>query len=243
MNEIYNIAIVEDNDESYEVFREHFARLAKEIGRNFHVKRFVNAEKFLKTYGDFSYDVIFMDIELPKMNGMEAAKHLRMIDKDVVLVFVTNLAQYAIKGYEVNAFDFVVKPFTYYQFKIKMRRILNRFNYRKNIKVWINVTGFGKKSLSSDDIFYVEVMKHNLIYHTKEGVFTTNGTMIKAQESLKNACFSLCNRCYLVNLKYVTEVRKFQLVCGGDVLQISHLKRNDFLSKLTEFVSGGQQDV
>ena len=71
----------------------------------------------------------------------------------------------------------------------------------------------------------------------------TLGSMIKAQEQLKEASFALCNRCYLVNLKYVTEVRQFEVSVGGETLQISHLKRNEFLEELNHYISGGKPNV
>lgn len=242
MDKVYNIAVVEDSDESYGVLREYFASYSVEIRSKFYVTRFTSGEVFLKNYSNYSFDIVFMDIDLPRMNGMDVSKLLRKNDKKIVIVFVTSLAQYAVAGYEVNALDFIVKPFSYSHFKIKMRRVLNRLKSRREIRFWINVTGSGKKALNSGDLKYVEVMKHNVIYHTLEGDFNTTGTMIKAQELLKNAPFCLCNRCYLVNLKYVTEVKNFQVKVGDDILQISHLKRGEFIDKLNEFIAGGLDD-
>ena len=71
------------------------------------------------------------DIEMPELGGMDAAERIRTVDPDVVLVFVTNMAQYAIRGYEVDALDFVLKPVNYYQFSTKLARALQRVQRRK----------------------------------------------------------------------------------------------------------------
>ncbi len=66
------------------------------------------------------YDIVFMDIELPGINGMEAAHRLREIDQQVILIFVTNMAQFAVKGYEVDALDYIIKPAQYGPLSIKL---------------------------------------------------------------------------------------------------------------------------
>ena len=243
MEKLYKIAVVEDNSESFEILYGYFDKFSKEFNSNFRVTRFSDGEKFLQSYKKKDFDIILMDIDLPGLNGMETVKKLRELDQDVTVVFVTNLAQYAVAGYEVNAFDFIVKPFTYYHFSVKMRRVINRFEGKRDIRFWINVTGSGRKEINSAKLKYVEVVKHKVIYHTEEGDFVTLGSMLKAQEQLKEASFALCNRCYLVNLKYVTGVHLFEVIVGGEALQISHLKRNEFLAELNHYISGGAPNI
>ena len=79
------------------------------------------------------WDIIFMDVEMPGMDGFGAAEKIRAVDGDAVLVFVTNMAQYAIKGYEVDALDYVLKPVNYYQFCTKLSRAVQRVQRRRSI--------------------------------------------------------------------------------------------------------------
>ena len=243
MDGFFSVAVVEDNPEWTKTLHEFFGVFAKNEGVDFSVKSFSSGEEFLQNYKAEEFEMVLMDIDLPILNGMQTAKRLRELDKEVALIFVTNLAQYAVEGYEVDAFDFIVKPFTYYQFSIKIHRLLTRLETKRDVKFWIKVVGGERKEINSANLKYVEVIKHNVIYHTTEGNFTALGTMLNAAEQLKGAAFELCNRCYLVNLKYVTGIRQYDVIVGGETLQMSHLKRNSFLEALNKYIAGGATNV
>ncbi len=233
------IAIVEDDCGAAEKNVEYFKRYSAEKGTLFDVEMFASGDIFLEKY-DGSFDMVLMDIDMPGKNGMETVKMLRQRDKNVMIIFVTNLAQYAVNGYEYDAFDFIVKPVAYFNFSVKLTRALTRLENTRGRGIWINVNG-GQRKILSSDIKYVEVMKHDLIYHTVNGDIHTNGSMLKAIEQFKGLPFALCNRCYLVNLAYVNGVQQYQADVGGDILLISHLKRNEFLNKLNSWLAGRKE--
>lgn len=237
MGETVRVAIVEDDAQAREKLRGYFSDFSAEQNTGFDVSEYGSGEDFLAEQK--SFDIILMDIELPGKDGMETVRRLRERDKNVIVIFATNMAQFAVKGYEVEAFDFIVKPMSYYNFTIKMRRALERFRTKRDKDIWINVSGVGKRKISTARLKYVEVMGHKITYHTTDGDFGSSGSMLKVQEELRGMPFELCNRCYLVNLKFVEEVRPFQVVVGGETLQVSHLKRNEFMSKLNVYLSGG----
>ena len=135
--ETYNIAIVEDEKESAECIAAFLERFAREEKCAFGVKRYGDGLTFISDY-DRSADIVFMDIEMPGTNGMDASKLLRQIDEDVLLFFVTNLAQYALESYEVSAFDYIVKPVNYFDFSMKFRKALDIYvmNEDKSINLY-----------------------------------------------------------------------------------------------------------
>ena len=117
------IALVEDDKQMTLELIEVTQRFFKENNVKSEIYTFANAEDFLCDFKN-NYNLILMDIDLPNMDGMKAVQHLREIKSDTMVIFVTSLAQYAIEGYKVNAFDFVVKPVQYYNFALTLKRAL-----------------------------------------------------------------------------------------------------------------------
>ena len=119
------IAVVEDNAAVRQELCGFIAQYAQESGQLLEVTPFADGSQIVEPYRP-GFDIIFLDIEMPTLGGMPTAERIRLLDPDVVLIFVTNMAQYAIRGYEVDALDFVLKPVSYYQFSTKLDRALQR---------------------------------------------------------------------------------------------------------------------
>lgn len=233
---MYHIAIVEDEKDFAEQLQEFLKKYQKEHDVAFKISVFGDGAEILENYEPL-YDVILLDIEMPKVNGMEAAAKIRRMDADVVLVFITNMASYAIHGYEVGALDFVMKPITYYPFSMKLTRAIKRARTKAQRQILLTLPD-GVKKIGIHQIFYVEVQNRMLHYHTDEGEYTMRGTMTAAEQMLEAYPFVKCNHWYMVNLMHVTEVRKNVAIVGGHELEISRRNRTAFLKALTEYVGG-----
>lgn len=231
------VTIVEDEAASADILEEYLIRYGEDKGINFDVKRFCNVTSFLCNYNN-SADLIFMDIELPDGDGMSAIAEIRKRDKEVTVIFVTNMSQYAVKGYEVRALDFVVKPVSYNNFSVKLTDAVDVIRQRTGKDIWI-FNKEGKICIRSTRIKYIEISQHVLVYHTLDGDYTQSGVLANVQNSLEGEPFSLCNRCYLVNLRYVTAVKQFDVYLGDQVLQISRLKRANFIQDLNNYLAKG----
>ena len=164
---MYHIAIVEDEKEFREQLRNYLQQYASENQMEFQITEFADGAEIVENDKN-EYDVILLDIEMPKLNGMDAAEIIREKDEDVVLMFITNMAQYAIRGYSVGALDFVMKPITYYTFSMKMTRALKRAQKKEQKPLILNLPD-GIKTLEIKQIYYVEVQNRMLHYHTDEG--------------------------------------------------------------------------
>ena len=230
------IAIVDDEREAAEALDGMISRYAKEAGVAIDTILFSNAVLFLTNY-QANYDIVFMDIEMPHLNGMEGAERMREIDHTTLLIFATNLGHMAAMGYSVEAFDFVVKPFSYETLCGKLRRALDRLEKSKVHNISFNSEG-ARLSMPHSEIRYLEVMDHQLIFHTDSGNYPVYGTMAKMREQLEPMGFSLCNNCYLVNLRFVRRVEKYTVTVGNDVLQISHPRKKAFLQALNDYIGG-----
>lgn len=233
---MYHIAIVEDEAEFSAQLQEYIKQYQKENDVPVKVSVFSDGAEILENYEPL-YDIILLDIEMPKVNGMDAAAQIRQMDAGVVLMFITNMAAYAIHGYEVGALDFVMKPINYYTFSMKFTRAIKRVRQKEERQILLSLPD-GVKKIGIQQIYYVEVQNRMLHYYTTEGEFVMRGTMASVEEMLSPYPFVKCNHWYMVNLMHVSEVRKNTAVVAGHELEISRRNRTAFLKALTEYVGG-----
>lgn len=172
---------------------------------------------------------------MPGINGIDAAKELREIDESVTLIFVTNMANLAVKGYEVEALDFIIKPVKYDSFAMKMDRAMKVVKGKKSVDISIRVDR-SLKIISASKITYIEVIHHTLVYHTQEGVIKSRGTLEVLEKQLEKENFVRCNACYLVNMKYITEVSGDDVMVAGCTIKISRAKKKSFMQAFTNYL-------
>lgn len=230
------VAIVEDNSNERERIRECLAFLTEREGIAFDVTEFPTGAAFIGNYVS-EYDIVFMDIEMPGMDGMEAARALRKMDPSVILIFVTNMAQYAISGYEVEALDFILKPINRYSFAMKVKRAVARTTKRKDEYISIR-SGGETYRVRIADIRYLDMVDHHTIYHTVEGDYSEYITLKDACRKIDREYFVYCNRSYLVNLRYVKSVRRDTVTVGTEELIISRPQKKAFLTALSDYMRG-----
>jgi len=183
-------------------------------------------------------DLLFLDIRLPDLSGMETAHRIRQVDANVMIIFVTNLTQYAIEGYSVNAFDYILKPLAYNSFSSKLERALRMLSDRTSDITLDLRTRDGGRRVSADSITYIEISNHDILVHIGTEQIRQWGTLSKFEDQLREAHFVRCNSSYLVNLKYVQKIFGDQVLVGGDTLSISRPRRKEFLNALAQYKGG-----
>lgn len=230
------IAIVEDETPAAQTLTEYIARYAAETGQEFEVTRSESGERFLREYRPI-YAVVFLDIQMPGRDGMETAAALRKLDRNVSLIFATNLVQYALKGYEVDAVGFLVKPVSYYDFSLKFKKALDIYLMNEERSFTVSSSG-GICRISTDKLMYVEILNHRLIYHLVDDVIERTGVLSDVEQELHDFGFLRCNKCYLVNPKFVVRVKGCTVQVGDSELQISRPRRASFLAELSNWYAG-----
>ncbi len=229
------IAIVEDDDHDKTRLKKCLKKYEQEMRQRFEIMEFSDGEDITTDY-TAKYDLILMDIEMTFMNGMSAAQRIREMDPDVQLIFITNMPQYAIQGYKVNALDYILKPISYFSFAESMNRALKRIGSSEK-KYVVVATRSGKVKMDISDICYVEVLDHLLLYHTTDGLYEARGTLKDTLSQLDERFFS-CSRSYVVNLDHVEHYKGNELTVNGDVLTMSRGRRNAFLDALNVHMNG-----
>lgn len=224
------IAIVEDEEIAAQQLLAGLERCSKAHGFQYHTCTFTDGLHFITQYRP-QYDIVFMDIMLPQLNGMDAARQLRKLDPHVCLVFTTNMAQFAVSGYEVDAVDFILKPVTYSRLYALFQKILQRLNIRKGTELTIHTTG-GIRRILTTEIFYVEIADHLLLYHLEKEHIESWDTLKKACEKLPPDTFFQCNKSCAVNLAKIKTIRGNEIVLENAVLTISRGRKKEFLTAL-----------
>ena len=232
------IAIVEDEADAADALAAFINRYGTEKNEEFAIVRFSSAMDFEVTRQRF--DLVFMDIQMPGINGMEAAHLMRTYDSETPIIFVTNLAQYAVKGYEVDALEFIVKPVTYFNFRMRMERAMRRIARNGERSVVIN-TREGIRVANLSDIEYVAVNKHDLSYHlaNEDEPLVVYGSLRAFEEEVAGGPFVRISNSCLVNMNRIRSVHGGSLrTHGGQELFFSRSRKREAVATITGFLGG-----
>lgn len=229
------IALVEDDPLYTKQLREYLTRFEGENHTRFSVREFRDGDEIALDYRA-EYDIILMDIQMNYMDGMTAAQEIRKRDREVAIIFITNMSAYAIRGYSVDALDYILKPFSYFTFSTSLEKAISRLQRRTKRYLYL-ANRSGSQKVEAGRIYFVEVDGHSLAYHTADGLLTATGTMKEVEESLAGMSFFRCNKCYLVNLEYVDGIRGDDALVHGTPVQISRAKKKAFLDALNGYMN------
>ena len=234
-----HIAIVEDEGAAADALCAFIARYAAEKNLDLTVERFSSAMEFELSHRRF--DLVFMDIQMPGINGMEAAQLMRTYDQETPLVFVTNLAQYAVRGYEVDALDFIVKPVSYFDFRMRMDKAMRKVHRSARASVAINTRDGGLRVVPTADIEYVEVNRHDVTYHLLGGQdpVVTYGSLKAFENEVAGGPFVRISNSCLVNMNHIYAVRGGELrTYSGAVLRLSRSRKHEATATIVGFLGG-----
>lgn len=231
---MYNIAICDDEQDFVTELEEMIRKYAGETGIEIRTTTFKNGLKLIEC-NKIEIDLIFLDIRMDTMNGLETAKRIREKDEKVSIIFLTSLAKYALEGYEYRAENYIIKPITYVRLKNEMNKWLK--NYKRNDKKYILVhNGEGQHRVDLHTLKYLETYNRNVLLHTDKGGIISYKKMRELEAELEEAHFLRCHSSYLVNLSFVKRVGKLELeLMNGEKLPISQPKRKFVMEKLADY--------
>lgn len=230
-----HIALVDDEVENRKQFLSYLHQYEKESGQQFRISVFSDGDEILASY-KADYDLILMDIAMRFMDGMTAAEEIRKLDSEVVIIFITNMPQYVMKGYAVDAMDYVLKPVNYYAFTQRIERAISRMSRRREQYIPVPIKG-GVQKLALSEIRYVEVQDHDLLYHMKNGNILTRGPLSEVETRLDPNRFFRCNKYCLVNLSYVDSFQNNDILIGEDHIQVSRARKKAMLDALNNYLN------
>ena len=202
------IAIVEDEAMYAKQLEEFLHQYEAENHEAFDITIYSDGDQIVNKYKS-QFDIILMDVEMKFMDGMSAAEEIRKMDSEVVIIFITNMAQYAIRGYAVDALDYVLKPVSYFAFSQRLNRAIERMKKREAKVIMVNIKG-GMVRINIANIYYIESQGHTMNFFRG-------------------------NKGYLINLKHVDRIQDNCAVVKGKELVLSRARKKEFMEALTRY--------
>ncbi|GAA5083482.1 LytTR family DNA-binding domain-containing protein [Chryseobacterium ginsengisoli] len=227
--------IVDDND----IARTTLAHLAKQVPNLTIINEFSNAIEAYNYLQSNSVDLIFLDIEMPEMTGIELTKNLS--GKDVIIIYTTSNKEYALEAFELNIADYLLKPVMparFLQAVSKAQAILD--SRKEDVEVTKDEFLFVRDSnitrrLKLDDIFYAEAMGDYVKFYTREKMFAIHGKMKTAEERLPKDHFIRVHRSYIVSVGKIDTLQDGGIMINGKFIPVADAYRKALNTRMNVF--------
>lgn len=228
------IATCDDEIKYCEQVECFLTRLGESLGIEIKCDKYCSGAELLKSNFN-QYKIIFLDIDMLTENGINIAEKIREKNQQVEIVFLTALIQYAVEGYKVKAYRFLVKPVKYDDFEFQLKDLLLRLdNFEKSNLVLVK--DGQEYTVKIEDIIYIEVLDHDLTYHCVNYDITVIGTMKKVETNLQEHYFVRIHNSYIVNMRYISEVRSQGIILENQLeLPIARGKKEKFRKTYLDF--------
>ena len=228
------IAVCDDE----ELFRIEFKSVLDKvlINAEYDIDTFSGGSSLYEAFLKNPFDLVFLDIEMPGIDGITLAKRLRAVSENVQIVFLTSHIEYALEGYEVNALRYLVKPVD----MNKLSEVLKYIQDKKNNSRQIMIKQEGEDIvIDISDIIYMESMDKNVRIVTSKSEYITRYNISDYEEELKNSGFLRIHRGYLISLSKVKKIVKNDVVMDGDIsLPVSRSNIKPLKDALYSYVEG-----
>lgn len=184
-----------------------------------------------------NYDVLFLDVEMPIVDGIETAKTIRKRDAKVKIVYVTNHTRYMYNAFDVHAFQYLVKPF----YPARVNMILNElfdFIEKENKSHDVSlIVGGELKVFSSNDIYYFERVNRKIKMITTSETYNFSGTLTDIMEKVQDYSFEYCHKSIIVNLLHCKRIDGNDLhLTNNDILPIAQKRSAEFKMRMFDYI-------
>ena len=199
------------------------------------VELFDSGDAIISAINEYKFDIVFLDVDMPELNGISVGKKIREINKNVIIIFCTNYPQYAIEAFDCEAFHYLLKPCT----GEKVQDILARAVKKLGIMHTYHLLKIQNKSLrlALSDIYYIEYCQKHIIYHTNEKRIETTGKFSAVYDELKKYGFYQVHQGYIVNLAKIQDFQGYNVILeNGQTVLISVRKKREVLLAYAKYV-------
>lgn len=232
-----NVGIVDDSARDRSLVESLLRRFEDENSLSFQIRHYDDGAALLDNYQP-NFDVIFLDIKMSGLDGMSTAAAIRSVDSKVILIFVTNTAQYATHGYSVSALSYLLKPVSYFAFRTEMDRCLAALDQLREMSILVG-SGTSLRRLDITDFVFLESNRHRISVHTANETISFSGTLKSFEDSLSAHSFYRANSGYLLNLRHLRAIHgEDAILSDGSSLKISRSRKKGLMDALMAYVGG-----
>lgn len=182
------------------------------------------------------YDLVFLDVDMPEVNGIEAGKHINSIDEKAILIFITNCPQYAVDAFDCNAFHYLLKDSSPEKFRLVITNAYE--SYKRRHRTIILSTKEGQVTVNVDDVYYVECCRKHLYFYTENEKYVTSDTLSQVCDMLSPLGFYRVHQGYIVNFEKVASVSGTEITLQNRMkVSMSVRKKQEVLKAYSNYVS------
>lgn len=231
MSNTINIAICEDNEQQLQINKHYIEQWAESQEQNINIFTYKSAESFLFDWGyDININIVFLDIHMEEISGIDLAHHIRKKNPDIDIIFISGEKQHILEGYKVQAVNFLLKPIKKEDIFESLNMWLSRRKSKENDYLIVK-KGKNFLKLNYDDIYYLICFDHYMDIHTKDDVITFKQKIGEIEQKLPQSQFCRCHRSYIVNLKYINQIVKSEIILDNGVKIPVSKSRSNITSK------------
>ena len=199
------------------------------------VDDFTDGNSFLQLANE--YDLVFLDYDLPDINGMEIARNIRENDGRIMIVFLTAYAEHVYDSFEVDAFRYLLKPVSKEKIYETLNKFLNIYNHNRKITIPTNTAHI---SVDADEVIYIEAAKKHTKVKTTGNEYIANKAISIYQTEIANPHFFRTHRGYIVNMRYISTVEKNTItLTNGEIVLVSSKCRDEFNKSYMNYLKFG----
>lgn len=229
-----NIVICENDKNDQEFVKDKVVEILDDLDIEYEIKVYNSGDDLLEGYDKYT-DIILLDIQMDGLDGMETARKIREFDDNVEIIFITSFVEYALEGYEVNAYRYLLKPV---KDENLMTSLINCLNDRNFVKRSIVIKeGDTRIKISLKDIMYIEVQGNDITVHTLKDTYRTKGTMSNFETEINSNMFVRCHKSYLVNLEYIKSIKRYtSILVNDEEVPLSRNKYKEIKDRFFEMI-------
>lgn len=233
------VAICDDEKNDIKILEQHISQFNIQTNYNVISTSYTKPAKLLSQFKKESYEVVFLDIEMPEINGLNIAKQLRELDENLIIVFTTSYPEYMQESFDVQPFQFLNKPIAYDDIKKVLTNIIKKISKNMNTIIIIDDNN-EKKFVYVKNILYVSVIKERkgfLKYQLYDRSLIAKGTLNSLEPQLLSHGFLSTTRGILVNINQIRSMNNTRvLLKNNEEIPISRRKTKELQKFYTNHI-------